>query len=307
MAGRAVVGKPSGMQHGVEMEHVEPEVVGAASADIFQRGGLRMRGREASRDVGLEEDEEEEDLGVTQEPPTPEEQRWGLWLAIVSAVDVVLSGAIFIASFSFAWRAAGVSLWCMGIQAISHLLSSLMLTMRFLGERSFHIASTDELTRSGLLRKDRRRFLVREQITAIIMGLVMLLSSAGLLFKAFTKIKFWKTWYDDHETKDRETQLALEFLAWNGFSIYFIQAVFRLIAARKIRRVIVWHTFVASVVSLIFLFVLGFAASYQKEWSWKAEPIAAIALAFVTLGEGIRIVVMHLDDMDTRLRFDPRA
>jgi len=83
--------------------------------------------------------------------------------------------------------------------------------------------------------------------------------------------------------------------------------VFRFFAARKLDRRIIWHAFVASVVSLIFLFVLGFAASYEKEWSWKAEPIAAIGLSFVTLIEGVRIIILHLDDMDIRLKFDPRA
>jgi len=76
---------------------------------------------------------------------------------------------------------------------------------------------------------------------------------------------------------------------------------------RKLRRSILWHGFVASVVSLVYLFILGFAASYEREWSWKAEPICAIALSFVTLFEGIRIIILHLDDMDTRLKFDPRA
>merc|ERR1712008_49353 len=103
------------------------------------------------------------------------------------------------------------------------------------------------------------------------------------------------------EAMDAEVQWVTELLAWYGFSWYVIQAGVRLWAAIKLRRSLVWHAFVASVVSLLFLLVLGLAASYQKEWSWKAEPIAAIVLAFVTLCEAIRIVIMHLDDMDTRL------
>lgn len=149
--------------------------------------------------------------------------------------------------------------------------------------------------------------MLREQGVSIVMGLVMLISSAGLLFKAFRKIRFWDTWYTDHETMDKETQWALEFLAWYGFSHYFLQAVFRGVAGCKLRRSILWNGFVASAVSVLFLLVLGLAASYQKEWSWKAEPIAAIVLSFVCLAEGIRIVIMHLDDMETRLRYDPRA
>merc|ERR1712238_13934 len=99
------------------------------------------------------------------------------------------------------------------------------------------------------------------------------------------------------EAMDAEAAWVIEFLAWYGFSWYVVQAGVRLWAARKLRRSIVWHAFSASVVSLLFLLVMGIAASYQKEWSWKAEPIAAIVLAFVTLFEAIRIVIMHLDDM----------
>lgn len=301
----------STIQQEVEPNDVEPEILGASCPEALQNR-FHMRGREAIRDAEAteedDEDDEEEYHGVIQEPPTPEEQKWCLWLAIVAAVDMWLSGGIFVTSFVFAYRTNGVSLWCMGIQSISHFLSSTMLLLRFCGERSFNMTQTnEEASSAGFLRKSRRRFLVREQIAAMVMGLVMLLSSAGLLFKAFRKIKFWRVWYDDHDDMDKETQWITEFLAWNGFSLYFLQAIFRLIAARKIRRSFVWNTFVASVVSLLFLFLLGFAASYEKEWSWKAEPIAAIALSFVNLAEGLRIVVMHLDDMDTRLRYDPKA
>lgn len=287
------------MQEGVEM-NVPPQMVGASSHEGHEgRDGLRMRGRNT---VDQEEDEYD---GVQQDFPSQEERKWGKCTAVVSGLDVVASGVIFITSFSYAYRDAGVSLWCMGIQAISHLLSSLMLTLRFCGEAS--LPSADESSGQGLLRQERRRFLVREQIVSITMGIVMLLSSAALLFKAFRKIKFWKVWYKDHENMDDKAQFVMEFLAWYGFSVYVLQAIFRLVVARKLKRQIVWHGFVASVISLVFLFIIGVAAKNQKEWSWKAEPMCAIALAFVTLAEGIRIVIMHLDDMDTRLRFDPRA
>jgi len=45
----------------------------------------------------------------------------------------------------------------------------------------------------------------------------------------------------------------------------------------------------------------------MKEWSWKAEPIAAILLSFVTLAEGIRIIYFHFDDVDMRLQTDNKA
>lgn len=290
-----------------DVREVRPQVVGHPSSDDSGGAGLRMRGvhRFANQD---EDDDEEEEGGVDQEPPTEEEKRWGTWLAMASLIDVLSSTGVFITCFSYAYRDAGVSLWCMGIQAISHLLSSLMITLRFCGENS--LPSGNEHSDQGLLRKRRRRFLVREQVVSITMGLVMLMSSAGLLFKAFRKIRFWERWEQDQakrDAMDQEVQWVTEFLAWYGFSMYFVQAAFRFFVARKMRRSIVWHCFVVSVVSLLFLGVMGVAASYQKEWSWKAEPICAIALAFIVLAEAIRIVISHLDDMDTRLRFDPRA
>mmetsp|Transcript_37157 Transcript_37157/g.94399 ORF Transcript_37157/g.94399 Transcript_37157/m.94399 type:complete len:289 (-) Transcript_37157:67-933(-) len=284
---------------------ITPQMVGASSHDGRQdNNGLRMRGRDVTDG---DEDEDDEGPFVQQESMSPEERRISKLVAIVSGLDLLASGAVLISSFSTAYKDAGVSLWCMGIQAISHLLSSVMLLLRFKGESNFS-PHTDEASAAGLLRKTRRRWLVREQIGAITMGIVMLLSSAGLLFKAFRKIKFWKVWYKEHLAMDAVTQRTIEGIAWYGFSIYFLQAVFRFWAARKLKgRSILWHGFSASVVSMLFLLIMGFAASYQKEWSWKAEPIGAIALSFVTLAEGIRIVIMHLDDMDTRLRHDPRA
>merc|ERR1719330_211129 len=286
-----------------DVDEVRPQVLGASTSTGIDARGLRRR------PAARQEDEDEEEYeGVQQEPPTMNEKRWGTWLAVTAIVDVVMSGAIFITSFTYAYRDAGVSLWSMGIQAISHLLSSCLLAFRYCGENA--LPSTDEASAAGLLRRKRRRFLVREQVVSITMGLVMLLSSAALLFKAFRKIRFWNKWYQDQllrEAMDREVQWVTEFLAWYGFAIYFLQAVFRFCAARTIRRSLVWHTFSASVVSMIFLLVLGVAASNMKEWSWKAEPIAAIALAFVTLVEAIRIVVSYLDDIDTRLKYNPRA
>lgn len=281
---------------------VPPQMLGSASSDdgFEGKGGLRMRGRNVAN-----QEEEEEYTGVDQEFPSHEERGWSKCTAIVSGLDLLVSGVIFITSWSYAYRDAGVSLWCMGIQAFSHLLSSLMLALRFWGEA--RLPSQEDGSGQGFLRQEKRRWLVREQIVSVTMGLVMLLSSAGLLFKAFRKIKFWKVWYKDHENMDSEAQFAMEFLAWYGFAVYLLTAIFRFVVARKLKRQIIWHGFVASVVSLVFLFLMGVSAKNQKEWSWKAEPICAIGLAFVTLAEGIRIVIMHLDDMDTRMRYDPRA
>jgi hypothetical protein len=258
-----------------------------------------------------DEDDEgcDDEHAVQQEPFMPEDGKWILGISIASGLDIVISTTVMSIAFHHAYDDAGVSLWCLGIQALSHVLSSICLTFRFLGELSLlqRAREIDGSLSNGLLRKSRRRFLVREQILSECMGIVLLLSSVALLFKAFRKIKFWNVWYKDHAAMDDRVQYITEVLAWYGMSVYILQVIVRFAAARKLKRQVIWHGFVASVVSVIFLFFLGLAASYEKAWSWKAEPIAAIALAFVTLIEGIRIVIMHLDDMDTRLRFDPRA
>lgn len=287
----------STMQHteaSWEPKQVAPQVMGISTSE-----GLRMR----SRGDPAPEDDKWDENSVTQEAPSQEERQWSLFVVLASGLDVLISGIILIVALSYAYRANGVSLYCMAMQATSHLLSSLLLVLRFVGEYSLPSEGSEQ----GLLRRQRRKFLVREQILSEVMGIAMLLSAAGLLFKAFRKIRFWDKWYLDHRNMDEEAEWATAFLAWYGFAVYFIQVIFRFVAARRLRRSLVWHSFSASIVSCVFLFVLGFAASYEKEWSWKAEPIAAIILSFVSLAEGIRIIILHLDDMDDRVKWDPRA
>lgn len=296
---------------GVELNHVEPQVVGARDATNTHgctdtRSSLRMRSPAARRDPVMDEPEDDDYSDwVQQEAPSSDERWWGRRLVISSILDIMLSGIIIAIAFQFAYRANGVSLYCLAIQAMSHFISSVLLALRFCGELALPDAAS--LMHTGLIRKQRRTFLVREQVLCECMGIVMLISSVALLFKAFRKISHWDKWYLDHTDMDMEAEWATEFLAWYGFVVYLIQGVVRFCAARKLRRSLVWHAFVASVVSLLFLFILGIAASYEKEWSWKAEPIAAILLVFVTIFEAVRIIIMHLDDVDCRLKFDPHA
>lgn len=293
----------------ISTHDVTPELVGArveGGLNYASQGGLRMRS--PPREMQDEDPYEDDEHAVQQEPFSPEDAKWIIGISGASGIDIVISTVVMSVAFRNAYEDAGVSLWCLGIQALSHLLSSLCLAIRFVGEFVLLQRSSGEGSISnGLLRKSRRRHLVREQILSETMGIVMLISSVALLFKAFRKIKFWNVWYKDHAAMDDRVQYITEVLAWYGFTVYILQAIIRFAAARKLQRQVIWHGFIASVVSLIFLFFLGLAASYEKAWSWKAEPIAACALAFVTLIEGVRIVIMHLDDMDTRLRFDPRA
>lgn len=287
----------------VEMEMPKctamPEVIGSAGVGGGppQQHGLRMR---AGRVLG---DADDNEGFVEQQPFTETERRWATYVVVVSGLDLLASAALLITAFKYAYRDSGVSLYSLGFQTSSHWISSLLIFLRLLGElKSEH----------ALLIDHRRTQLRREQILSISMAFVMLISCVALLFKAFRKIKFWERWYEEIHRRqyDREVLEITEWLTWTGFAIYLVQAVVRSIAAYKTGKQgggLLSHGCVASVVSLLFLFVLGFAASYEREWSWKAEPIAAIALVFVTLFEGVRIIFNYIDDMDDRLRYDPHA
>lgn len=273
---------------------VEPRVLGVRNE------GLRHRSP-----VKESDSDEQPDWAVSQQAWNEGERKWALATAVTCALDVVASTTIFAVAFKYAYRDNGVSLWSMGFQAVSHELSSLLLLIRLVSELAFY--RSEDSADTGLLRSRRKNFLLREQGLSVAMGIALLISSVALLFKAFRKIRFWNKWYLDHIDMDKEVAMATDWLAWWGFGIYTLQAIFRFFAGRHLRQSLVWHCFFASVVSLAFLLVLAIAAYEEKEWSWKAEPIAAIALAFLTLIEGIRIVYNHFDDMETRLQHDPRG
>ena len=56
-----------------------------------------------------------------------------------------------------------------------------------------------------------------------------------------------------------------------------------------------------SFVTCLFCFIMGIGASYQKEWSWKAEPICATILSLLCCAEGMRVVYIYFDDIDDLL------
>jgi len=279
----------------LELQDVQPQVVGSSACGSVYPS--------RNHDQGASENDEE---GVGQEMLTWEEKKWSLFLSAACFGDLFVSGILIIISLTYAYRDNGVSLYCLGIQSFSHLISSLLLLLRFLHEYIVMRASSSDLEQ-GLLKETRRKHLVREQGFNITMGIVMLISSIALLFKAFRKFRFWTVWYLDHVGMDEEVEWATEFLSWYGFIFYGVQAIFRVVVAKRLARSVIWHAFVASIVSLLFFFVLAVAATYEKEWSWKAEPIAAIALSFVTLVEGVRFTVLNIEDVDERLQRDSRA
>mmetsp|Transcript_77016 Transcript_77016/g.214161 ORF Transcript_77016/g.214161 Transcript_77016/m.214161 type:complete len:302 (-) Transcript_77016:125-1030(-) len=243
---------------------------------------------------------------VKQERMSDKQRRYGLVLALASAFDVVISGFMFFVAFAHAYLDNGVSLYCLGIQALSHGLSSVLLSVRFFDEwRQPEDAPAGP--EEGLLKQRRRIHLRREKCLSFFMGVVMLLSSAALFIKALRKWMFWDRWYMDHVDMDHDAVFATVFLAWYGVAVYAFQAVLRGAVGAVLKRSVVKYSVVASLVSLSYLFVLGVAATFEEEWSWKAEPIAAIVLAVATVGEGVRLIYTHVGDVEMRLDYDSLA
>mmetsp|Transcript_71592 Transcript_71592/g.186221 ORF Transcript_71592/g.186221 Transcript_71592/m.186221 type:complete len:309 (-) Transcript_71592:263-1189(-) len=256
-----------------------------------------------TEDIPLSDDEDNRNDDVS--PPVPltvKERRWAMLIVVLSCWDLLTSGCIAVVSLGFGYKNEGVSLYCLAIQGVSHMMCSFVLAMRFMGELLPPREDQNGASDAEILKEQRRRDLRREQAFSLIVASAMLVSCCAMLFKAFRKMKFWDSWYLDHDDMDHEIENVTSVLAWWGFGGYVIQAITRFLGARIMKRSILWHSFSVSVVSLIYFFVFGLAASYDKEWTWKADPIAAIMLVFVMLCESIRMVISHLHDVDTHMR-----
>mmetsp|Transcript_14453 Transcript_14453/g.36534 ORF Transcript_14453/g.36534 Transcript_14453/m.36534 type:complete len:302 (-) Transcript_14453:442-1347(-) len=241
------------------------------------------------------------------QPPATPAWLWGAILVAFSAWDLLVSLVLACVSLAYAYRDDGVSLYCLSMQALSHLCSSFVLVLRFMGDLLPPREDASTVTDDDLLHERRRRDLRREQGFAISMAIAMMISCAALLFKAFRKLKFWDLWFLDHTEQDMEIEKVTDLLAWCGFGGYVVQLGLRVLVARRLRKSIIWHASAVSAVSLIFFCVLAVAASYEHEWSWKAEPIAAMVLILVMICESIRIAITFLGDVDTQLKFNPDA
>jgi len=230
-------------------------------------------------------------------------RRWGVVLLITSITDIFISGVVCGVAFDYAYLDNGVSLYCLGLQVLSHWITSVLLLLRLAGEWCAPKVWGNHLE-DQLLVQQQRTVLLREQALSIVMALAMLLSAAALVFKAARKIKFWDVWHEDHEDIDEELAWATKWLAMYGVIVYSIQSVTRGIAACFVRRLMLTNALVVSIVTVIFCFVMGIAWFEEAEWSWKAEPLAALFLAMLTIVEAIRIVYLHFDNMEDRIQYD---
>lgn len=241
---------------------------------------------------------------------TEAQKSWALGLIFISGWDLIISSSVMVLSFRFAVDADGVSLYCVGLQSMSHLMSSILLILRFscdlLREReeTEDAVAAQAVSDECLLKERRKRELKRERDISVFMGLVMIISSAAMFTKAIRKAYYWNIWYLDHKDLDEEIEFAQKFLSMYGFAIYSLTAFIRFLSAIKLKKVIVWHAFGASVVSVLFLLVIGVAEITEAEWSWKAEPFAAIILAMGTVMEASRVIHTHRYDISALLSSD---
>jgi len=277
---------------------------GPVAAKKEQSGFARLSCEEKIAEEGGLPTNEEIQATRRQQALTQKQRRWSILLVAFSGWDLIASACIVGTSLAFAYKDDGVSLYCLCIQALSHLLCSFVIILRFIGELLPPRDDNSQVSDGEILQEQRHRDLRREQLFAIVMGIGMLVSCAALLFKAFRKIKFWDQWYLDHSVQDQDIELVTRVMAWVGFVCYLFQASVRFYVGRITHKQIVWHSFAVSVVSLVFFMVLGVAASYEHEWSWKADPIAAVVLVFVMVGESTRILVQNPTDVSVQMRFN---
>ncbi|CAD7933147.1 unnamed protein product [Amoebophrya sp. A25] len=280
----------------------DPVVVGSES-------GLRKRADSGTSDISE---------ALQSELPLPfseyskldvlnqRERLWCSRLVVSSFLDIFVSFGVALTALSAAYKDVGVSLYCIGIQALAHCISSICCFLRFFRESKWGKygakdgrQGSEQDEEDAVLLTERRRDLVREQILSIGIACAMLLSSVALMFKAARKYRFWDRWYEDHQTQDESIRSMCEVLAWKSGALYFLHAGVRYLArADTPGHKFTNHIFWVSLVSSLYCIVLGISASYQKEWSWKAEPIAATIMSLGCVIEGIRICYVYVDDID---------
>jgi hypothetical protein len=235
-----------------------------------------------------------------QQRMNEEQQKYGTLLWVASSVDVLVSSVIMSVAFLHAYRDNGVSLYCIGFQALSHALSSLLLALRYGDERQ-QPEEAPAGPEDGLLRSRRRTYLVREKLVSFCMGFVMLISSGALFLKAVRKCLYWNVWYLDHAKMDGDVKWASSFLMHYGIIVYGAQSALRGRASAILPNPCVGHSFITSFVTLSFFCIMGFTSKFETEQAWKVEPIMALVLATFILSEGLRILLAHWGDVDLKL------
>lgn len=283
-----------------ECDDLHPQIVGASFppyADERQPGPRRL--------ATLRHSKTWESL-PPQEPRPLREWRWVAVLLLACCLDLLSSGGIVAMAFWTGLHEDGFLLYCIGTQAVLHLTCSVALSVRFMVEMLPAPSGGvgPHLSEACLFWEERRRDLKREQVCAVFMGLIMMVTGCMLAFRAIWKIKAWDEWRLDSAAG---VAGGSDLLAWWGFSTYLVEALVRTAVALRLRRSLLWHSVAMSVVSLAFLLVLGLSVSAHAEWSWKAEPIVCSVLVATCLCEGLRVIHGHLGDVESLMQQEAKA
>lgn len=231
----------------------------------------------------------------------PEERKAAILLLLASGSDLGVGCLVVIAAVRFAFKDGSASLGCLGVQALSHMVSSLLLVLRMFGEL-LPDRDPEERSRSVIpdedLRWERdRQDVSRERKMGVVLGAAMMASAAALLASAIRKFLEWDQadpWQAEEQQRriNRELHQVSGIIAFFGLGWYAFQTAARLFGSWRLRRTraIVRHCCAVSCVCFASLMALGLTAIYEREWSWRAEPIVACILALATLAEGARTV-----------------
>eukprot|EP00397_Hematodinium_sp_SG-2012_P031114 GEMP01032998.1.p1 GENE.GEMP01032998.1~~GEMP01032998.1.p1 ORF type:complete len:281 (+),score=46.33 GEMP01032998.1:64-906(+) len=218
-------------------------------------------------------------------------------LIVSGALDIFVSLSIAVIGLGCAYRDDGVTLLCIGLQGITHVLSSVLIIRRFWKESRF---GKRDSSMSTLI--TRHSDMHREQKYGIMIGIILLLSCVGLLVKAARKFRFWDEWAADHSDADTAISTMTEILAWTAGAWYLLQTVFRVYAQYRLDINLLNHAWPVSAVGFVFCLCMALAASYEKEGTWKADAICAVVLALITGCEGFRTIFHYFDDVDELLQ-----
>jgi len=270
----------------------EAQVIGKEAEGIRMRNVENNQGHESMEPLPFPEEEYE-----TLEEFKPEHRMSINSLVIISIIDVLVSTGFIISCWSFAYAENGVSLLCMGFQGLAHLMTSLLLFGRFRKESFF---GKKDSAYSNLIY--RRNDLKREQKYFTLIGITLLLTCVGLLVKAARKFRFWDHWEQDHVDVDTRIAKMTEEVAWTVGVWYFLMFIYRFYMRRHLNMRILHHAYFVSFVGFVFGIVMAIAASFLTEGTWKADAIAAAALAVLVFIDGFYTIYHHLDDVDDLLK-----
>mmetsp|Transcript_22808 Transcript_22808/g.53276 ORF Transcript_22808/g.53276 Transcript_22808/m.53276 type:complete len:298 (+) Transcript_22808:203-1096(+) len=272
----------------------QPQVVGTVrvtgSAGAVEEASVRLRSQSPRTDAAVDDLDliEDKDPVLEAFAAIPAGMGWTAVLLIASGLDVISGITVVGMALHYGFKDVASSLGGAGVQVTVHTCSSLLLVVRSLGDllpmpdRDENVSNV--VSSECLLGARRKRDLSRERDLGRGIAVVMAVGSILTVAMAVMKMLRWESWYHDHQMQDEEIAHVTYGIAWYSVCAFTTQAFLRWAAARKLRTLFIWHCSIISCISVFAAGLLVAASSFEAAW-WKAEPIAAAALACVMCGE----------------------